>query len=367
METVEAVEYMLMRHGYSKTLPCEVLLGCDGVKESDKARSLTIEVVYISLLQCHRHPLALRLGRGYKNSVIDTNEMVDKVIDDFLATNNRIRLFAYISDKPARSKVNQLAEVASAWTCEHCWKPGVRMEYFDESGRKCGKVAFPYKENFDMKTHDQVKEWMEGLEDLRTLEDKRGYHKKSCLLKLPYFDIVNDVIVESLHGIFLGLQKRLVALIFAFDSDIVKGHMAPPNRFDPEEFIRQARPLKAPSDFNRGVQRLEIAMKGEELRNLCLCTIFLLVHIQSPRHRLVQTQLLFSYLVRAYMLPEVEFQWLQEIVELKTVSNYFQELFHKFHSYTWVYYTHAFVHVDKVRAKGPLTLLSMFPPEVRVQ
>ena len=361
----DAIRFMLKRHGWREDLPCDVLLGCDGVKESNKVNSATIEVTYIALLLCYRHPLALRLGRGYKPSAVDSEEMVNRVVDEIVKTQGQVNVYAYISDKPARSKINKLAEVASIWTCEFCVEPGVRMEYPDENGLMRGKAAFPLRENVELKTHDMVKEVMTTGPPLSKDNRVLGYCGKSILLKLPGFDIVNDVVVETLHGLFLGLQKRLIGLIFLFDSDAVKPHLAPAHRINPTDFIGEARPLKAPSDFNRGVQRLEVAMKGEEFRNFSLCTAFLLGHkLQSVRHRLVQVQLLFSFVVRAYLLPQKEFEWCQETVNIRQVSHHFQELYHKFHSYTWVYYSHAFSHLDKVRAKGPLTMLAMFPPEV---
>lgn len=368
IKTKDAIHFMLRRHGLDVDSYCEVLLGVDGVREKDSPSSPSLEIVFLVLLSCPKHAIAVRIGRSsYSNATISSQDITEKVIKDIIDMNGQVKVYAMVSDKPARSKINHLLQQNSPYSCEYCVIVGVMITWpvdNEDNMSTSKKVSFRWLGPSEPKKKEEVERIMNNIRTIPK-RHRQGYTARSMLLDLPGFDIVTDVVVEYMHGICLGLQKKLIQLCFDFDISEVPQHLLFHLRMKPSEYENSARDLKIPSDFNRGVQRFEAkGMKGEELRNFTLCSCFAYLSRKSPRQPLIRIQLIFSYLVRAYLLPDDEFEACKARINLVQLSYGFQEYYQEiFHAFFHVYYSHMFVHLEEIRAKGPLTLTSMFGPE----
>ena len=354
------------KHGLAKDTKLHIMFGADGVREAN-SNKIVLEVVYISALKCPKHALPIRIGRSsFRNDQVDVNAMVEKVVMEVRELGNEVEVHSFLCDKPGRGKVTHLLGASGYMNCEYCFIRGVMHEYDGPlvRGSKPTKMTFPFSDDIQQKTHELVRDAMETAARIKT--EHMGYKGRSCLLDLPGFDIVTSVVAEYLHGACLGLQKRLMQQCFDLKCDAVKKNLLRyKKRINPLIFIREARSIKAPSDFNRSCNRMEpTGLKGEEYRNFMICSSFAIITTMSHRKPLVYIQLLFTFLMRAYLMPDAEFEAVKEAFNLKDMRRHFQEQYQDiFPQYYWVYYSHMFYHMEDIRKAGPLTLTSMFPPE----
>ena len=363
----EALEKIWLQHGGDVDYTCPILFGVDGLPEND-SRPISLEIVWISILKCHRHPLPVRIGRSpVRNTLIDYTELVTPVIEELNELN--IRVIGFISDKPARSKVLKILDSASTKSCEICFFEG-DMFLYSLSGQKNSakrrKATYATRhEDVIQKTHASVRHIMDNYEDLDESE-VHGYTGRSVLMDLNGFNLVEGLIIDYMHNGCLGVQKKLIMQTYNIECSSVKKHLLKhKKRLKETTYDKEARTLKTPSEFNRSVQRLQGGgMKAEELRNYTLCSSFAVTSKFSPIHPLIRIQLLWSFIVRAYVLPNDEWEVFCETHHMAEYDGYFQKLYlETFSPYHCVYNVHAASHMHVIRKLGPLTLFSLFAPE----
>ena len=367
VHVADALEFILKKHKLPPAHKLDVIIGCDGVREA-KSNKVSLEVVFLTALICPKHALPIRVGRSsYSNEKADPKGMIRKVVDEILALGeDRVNVFAFLGDKPGRGKITHLHGPGGAMCCEYCFTCGKSQEYEGPlvRGKLPTKMTFPYDKDTKLKSHEYVKHLMEQAQEFKT--DMLGYKARSCLLDLPNFDIVKQVVVEYMHGVCIGMQKRLIQQCYELNSEAIKKNLLKyKKRLDPFTYLREARNLKPPSDFNRSCSRLEATgLKAEECRNYLVASSFVVITTLAHRKPLVYVQVLFTYLLRAYLLPEDEFEPLKRQVNLRQLLDHFQEYYQEiFPPYYWVYYSHCMAHLDLIREAGPLTLTSMFAAE----
>ena len=363
IETKRAIKFLLETHGYHENTPCHVMIGIDGVRENDKFKSPTLEVLYMVLLACPRHAIAVRIGRStYKHSLIDTADMMNTVIQDIVKMDGQVKVFALVGDKPGRSKINMLKQHASPLCCEYCFIVG-EMIHYDDNNPDRAKPSFQWNGPSECKTNEVVRAIMDNFENLSN-DERRGYLGRSKLLDLEGFDIVTDVPAEYMHNQCLGVQKRLMNQTYNFPNVPDRIDLLTVERYDLLSYLTDAREVKYPSDFNRGVSKLESAMKAEEYRNYAMGGCLVLISTKSHRQPLVKIQIIFTFLVKTYVMPKAEYERADSSIDLVDLAHYWQEVYQEnFHPYFQTYNVHVFCHLKEIRKKGPLTLTSMFAPE----
>ena len=138
----------------------------------------------------------------YGKSKPTDNEFINETVDELnivtesgiLINGNhiKIKLESIICDAPARAMVKNIFEHNSKKGCERCH---VRGEYYNN------RMIFE-DINYVKRTHEEFKMQSDIL-----------HHKGvSILLKLKHFDIINQIPLDYMHLICIGVMKKLIKI-----------------------------------------------------------------------------------------------------------------------------------------------------------
>lgn len=192
-----------------------------------------------------------------------------------------------------------------------------------------------------------------------------GIIDRSPLLDFPGFDIIKDIPVDWMHGTCLGVVRMTFEL--TFDMGKNRKRKVPYKRVPVGNLNSQIIGIKWPTEFSRRSRVMDYSnWKAEEWRNLILFLHPIVVQvIPDDGHRQERELWLYlAYYVRAYVLPEEEFQHHSDH-ELRDVKMRWYELHYRlFGMENCPYNVHVFTHLKYVREKGdPLTETSAYPFE----
>ncbi|KAG1736838.1 uncharacterized protein EDB91DRAFT_1055457 [Suillus paluster] len=114
----------------------------------------------------------------------------------------RVALVAVVCDKPAAHKIGGFGSHSHTNLCTACWITQVD---------KARAAAF-VKDAFKERTNLEQRELGEQYRQLTTPTARKNFVKDfaTCytqLARLPYFDLVNQVVIDPMHNLFLGLVK----------------------------------------------------------------------------------------------------------------------------------------------------------------
>jgi len=172
---------------------------------------------------------------------------------------------ALVADLPATRTAAGFAHHSSSFMCSFCLLP---LQDITNLSRE----SWPKRSCQDHK--HLATEWnnAETVEQQEALFKSHGV-RYSELLRLPYWDPVNFVAIDSMHGFYLGLLARHCKVIWGFnvnapDGDGTETRITPPNRPDPEkmeEAIELFRELTSGNRSPNSLQRLTVS----QLYHLC--------------------------------------------------------------------------------------------------
>ena len=191
-------------------------------------------------------------------------------------------------------------------------------------------------------------------------DEKLGVVSHSPLLNIDYFDFVNDIPVDYMHNICLGVVKRMLELCFNIGKQrirITNRTLRPPNLFN-----KKIKSVKVPSDFSRRCRELDFSvLKAQEFRNIALF-FFPLILDSLPRNCTERKLWLsLSFILRACILPSDESQILNENFISTLASNFYVTYEKLFGSSNCTYNTYMFsAHIMKMKGSGNLTDTSCF-------
>ncbi|KZV92705.1 hypothetical protein EXIGLDRAFT_692440 [Exidia glandulosa HHB12029] len=114
----------------------------------------------------------------------------------------RVILLALVCDKPAAHKVGGFGSHTHTYFCHCCWCKRDDMaspEAFERDG-------------FDKRTDARQRELGEQYRRLSTKAERKAFVKEHAtrytqLSRLPYFDLVQQVVIDPMHNLALGLVK----------------------------------------------------------------------------------------------------------------------------------------------------------------
>lgn len=114
----------------------------------------------------------------------------------------RVILLALVCDKPAAHKVAGFASHRHKFFCHNCWC---------NSDDMATPAAFE-RDKFAARTDEQQREYGDRYRDLRTKSEREAFVREyatrySQLSRLPYFDLVKQVVIDPMHNLALGLVK----------------------------------------------------------------------------------------------------------------------------------------------------------------
>ncbi|EIW86727.1 hypothetical protein CONPUDRAFT_45752 [Coniophora puteana RWD-64-598 SS2] len=109
----------------------------------------------------------------------------------------RVVLVAAVCDKPAAHKIGGFGAHTHGKPCSMCW---ITQTDIKEN------LAFPSR------TNDRHRELGEQYRQLKTKGARHAFvqahsTRYTQLSRLPYFDIVNQVVIDPMHNLFLGAYR----------------------------------------------------------------------------------------------------------------------------------------------------------------
>ena len=229
--------------------------------------------------------------------------------------------------------------------------------------KKNNNIVWPAStQNGPLRTIEKVLEAVDRLEnnDILSNDEAKGIIGRSLFLDIPYFNFVKDIVVEYLHGVCLGVVKRM--LILTFDVGEIKQRNTTRKLSSTTLFNKKMAEIKFTRESSRRARNLDLSVfKGQEYRNIIILYFPLVIDCIKKPAKERRLWLLLAYMVRLCVLPNEEYENV-DINVLPYCSKNFYELYERlFHARNCTYYTHMIgCHMPQMRAHGPFTLTSAF-------
>ena len=229
--------------------------------------------------------------------------------------------------------------------------------------RKHKNIVWPASsQNGEMRTMEKVLEIVEKIENNETLslDEAKGIIGRSLFLDIPYFNYLLDITVEYLHGVCLGVVKKLLELTFNVGGNRQRNTTR--KLSDVSQFNELMCLVLLPRECSRRARKLDLTvMKGQEYRNIILFYFVIVIDCIEENAKERRVWLLLAYMIRMCVLPNEEYEVLDPDV-INYCGRHFYTLYEKlFNTRNCSYNTHVVgSHMPSIRAHGPLTLTSAF-------
>ncbi len=329
----------------------EVVLNVDGVPIGRTGRTQII--VSLKFVDCRSvYQLVNAIPAADCKKRLTVPFLLETVLRDLERLELSVKLIS--ADAPMRAFLRNQKSHSGKMACDYCYgiarhekKPVWGLKTINQEPRTMQRLLQDYEE------HD-----LHG----RPLEDF-GYRGKCELMDLmPGWDFINGIPVDPMHLLFLGLGRCLFELLFHVgESRVVNDKRTKREKTDglDSDLTRQ----KVPSEIARRPRPVDFKnWKASEWRCLVLY-MFPLVILRLPKGLRRQMWLEFSYLSRAYTLPEEDFVNLDTDMLNKLAVKWYRNYHHLFGSNNMRYNVHLFLHLSRIRVHGPFSKISAFPFE----
>ena len=217
--------------------------------------------------------------------------------------------------------------------------------------------------NGEPRTKEKILEIVQKLEDDPGLskDEAKGVVGRSLFLDIPYFNFIMNIVPEYMHGVCLGVGKRLFKLTFNVPGE-KRNRNTKRKLSSLAEFTSALNDILFVKEFSRRARALDFSvMKAQEMRNIILFFFIIVIDCIEKSAKERRLWFLFSYLIRACVIPQNEFQQINpNVIEFCSTNFYtlYERLFGKSNC---TYYTHLVgAHMPQIRGRGPLTMTSAF-------
>ena len=352
--------------------PLSMVLSLDGVPESKSGISL--EVLSVKVEGCARvYPLKVirptrqeckELPRELK---LNIHRKMSNVLEEInsLAQEGRATLRLVVADAPMRASIRMQKQHGAYYSCDYCTERATAMEIFGQPKR-----VFPYKKRTlayprttpHMLLLAELYEGMSATNRKKEGDKLFGVQGRSPLFALPGFDVINGVVADAMHLLYMGVVKKLVTLTFR--TGPYKKRATAQQRVDIGPLSEGLLQVLVPSEFPRGTKAYDAYWKASEYRNLLVAFFPLVVDCIPTERRQERTLwLLLAYLTRACILSDEEYRTFSQ-AKLKQHHDHFYKLFtNLFGEKNCSYNIHVFSHLQTIRRQGKLQKTSAFPFE----
>lgn len=356
----------------------------------------------------------LQIIRPIGKYKLDNQHFLDEFLTDCCINNCIIE--AFIGDKPVRSNAKLCKSSSSYYPCEYCESKGLLCNTMDRElkakkkklheelnrinnqianaedtnnieqievlrtvqktvtesikamNKKNNHIVWPAStRNGPTRTMEKVRDIVEQLDNNEIIgsDESKGIMGHSLLLDIPYFDFIIDATVEYLHGVCLGVVKRMIVLTFNVGE--IRQRNTTRKLSSVSDFNKKMTKIKVVREYSRRARNLDFSvMKGQEFRNIIIVFFPIVIDCIPPSSKERRLWLLLAFMIRLCVLPEIEYQAVDNTEDiLDYCGKQFYDLYEKlFHARNCSYYTHMIgSHMPQIRAKGPLTFTSAFPFE----
>ena len=375
--------------------------------------NVTLDVYSIKFANC-KQIFPIRVIKPLHKYTIEHVNQLKLVVDDIYANNYIVSHF--IGDQPKRSNARQCLCFSSWYPCEFCFAKGTKIVTNSAENKKEREKIILQKDlvkekitalkdtgsqntmeltklkklekdlitaeqkmkvkksnivwpktsrNGPPRTREEIIEIVDKLENNvpLSIDEAKGIKGRSLFLDLPRFNFVNNVTVEYLHLVCLGVVKKCVELTFCVGESrprTTKRKLSLPSQFN-----SQIHDILVPGEWNRRIRELDFGVyKGQEFRNLVLFFFGLILNCIEPHAKERHMWLYLAYMVRSCILPSEEFKQFPLNVLEKCASAFYSLYQQLFGVKNCTYSIHVFgSHLIEMRYHGPLTLTSAFPFE----
>ena len=390
-------------NGFSR----KVQYSCDAISEC-KSNAVSLDVYSFKMLNC-RHIYPHKIVRPLNKTKVDHTQLLRDNISDLMR--NQCKIAQYLADNPKRANARGCLNHASLYPCEYCYAKGVRIvtnkttqeknelqvkltliteklasmsssyskEYktlkniqkklqkeMNKISKKKSHIVWPSStKDQELRTNSEMLNIAEKLENNENLtqDERKGVVNKSPLFDIPDFNFVKNVVVDYMHGVCIGVVKRLIELCF----DV--GDNRPRNSDSKlclsEEFNKLMLGTKVLHDFPRRARELNLSvMKAAELRNVVLFYFPHVLSCMEPDAKEKPLWLYLAYMIRSCVLPTKEYQPIP-LADIDYCCDKFYSLYEQlFGAINCTYNTYVVCsHLIEMRWHGPLTFTSTFPFE----
>ena len=333
----------------SNTLTCnEVILNIDGVPIGHTGRSQIIVSLTYSQECKNVYQIVNAIPHAAEGKkMLSIHFLFQSLCDDLTRLNLTVRYIC--ADAPMRALLRNQKSHSGKKACDYCY----------------GSAAHDRRPIWGVRTLNQEPRTMSRL--LQDYEDHDengtplevfGYNGKSALLDLlPGFDIVENVPVDPMHLLYLGIARALFELLFHVGQNRATNMKRP--RATTKGLDMKLPRLQTPTEIVRRPRAIDFKnYKASEWRNLVLY-YFPIVLEELPEGLPRQMWLEFSFLARAYSLDEESYNSLQ--VDLKELAlKWYRNFHHLFGKTNMRYNLHLISHLERIRKHGPFPEISAF-------
>ncbi len=341
----DAVTYHYSMHAREEK---EIVLNIDGVPLGRTGKSQTIvSLKFVSCRNVYQLTNAIPLTpQGKKHLTVKC--LLGDVLQSVKDLNMDLKYFC--ADAPMRSTLRNQKSHTAKMGCDYCY----------------GTAGHKGRPIWGLDTLNSKKRTMESLlRDYEMVQAKEktfadfGYKGRSEILDiLPDFDIVDQVPVDPLHLLYLGVARALFELLFAVGENRPTNlNHGPHSTRGLDDVIAD---IKVPSEIPRRPRAMDFKnWKGSEWRNLVLFYFPLVAEILRPGI-CRELWLEYCFLCRAYSVPDAYFDSLDKDKLKSMARNWYTRYFSAFGSLNMRYNVHLLAHLERIRVHGAFPDISAF-------
>ena len=220
--------------------------------------------------------------------------------------------------------------------------------------------------NGNLRTIENIKEIVNEIENNPSVvkndpEFCKGIKGRSLFLDQPFFHLINDMPCEYLHGVCLGVGKRLIILCFKVGEN--KERVTKRKLSDPKLYNDQIESIQVPRETSRRCRNLDIGvMKASEYRNIIILFFPIVINcIEETAEDERRVWLHLAFMIRSCVIPNNEFNCIDtQLIESACKKFYilFEQLFGAINCSYSIHTVPS--HLLQIRGNRPLTSKSAF-------
>ena len=350
-----------------------IVLSYDGVPESKSGGvSSSLDVVCLRFHGCATiFPLVIIrvTDKTYKKS---SHAVFGPIVEEIASLGLTVEFI--VADAPARAFARGQKNHAGYLSCDLCVASGRKFakrripSELNPDNATTG-VHFPHYhgQTFPLRTMEGLLLIMDHLDEWTKTEDQRccGYTGRSPFLQLPGFNVIEDIPVDYMHLVALGVVKKLFFLTTKTRRTF-RGRLGGVR----QKVCASLELQRVPKCFPRRARMDFTHFKASEWRAFGIYFFPILVDALMDKEEMRPLRdlwLLMAFFTRAHLLPDKEFQSLEEMLRRKNESleaigiEFLKVLADTFGDKELGYNMHVYgQHLSTIRRRRPLHEASAF-------
>ena len=329
-----------------------VIVNVDGVPIGRTGRSQT--VVSLKFASCRNVYMLVNMiptsNEGKK--LITPEKILLPLVYDIRRLN--VTLLYFCADSPMRAFIRNQKSHSGKLACDYCYASA----RYEKSRLVWGETTMVAEE----RSLARLRRDYEEHEQEGTPLARFGYNGRCVLLEaIPDFDIIENVPVDPMHHLYLGIGRALFELLFAVGDTRETNSNTPRERVD--ALNSQLKGIRVPVEITRRPRAMDYRnYKAAEWRNLLLYYFPVVVNC-LPNGLRRQMWLELAYLCRAYTVDEDTYRQLDKSALKDLARKWFRNYSREFGKTNLRYIIHLILHLECIRVHGPFCKISAFPFE----